>query len=775
MPDLRLPLLATAAWVGALCPLVLTPPAAAAVLSMAAVVLAVAAWRHRAGGRRGPRVLDTLTCVAMGGVMLLVAGLGSLHVRALSMSPVSELGAQGATAQVWLRITSDPRPRVGDREGVVLRADVERIVARGREWTLSVPVVVLGVDGWEQVRLGQRVRARVRLSAADQDVAALVLPRGDPEVIADPALWWDAAAALRASVREVVAERGEHERHLMPALVDGDDAGLDPALADDFGATGLTHLLAVSGTNLTIVVGALLIVGRWLGVRGRWMWLLGGCGVIGFVLLARTEPSVVRAAAMGSVALIGMGSNGLSRGTRCLGASVLGLLLIDPWLSLSAGFALSVLATAGILLVAPVWRDALCVWAPRWVGEAVSVPLAAQVACTPVVAALSGQVSLVAVLANLMVAPVIAPATVLGLLGGIVGLVWTAAGAVVAAPGAWALTWVVAVARTGAGLATPAISWGSSVVAIAVLTLLCLVFVRVAPGMLRRRGWVVAVTLLMVVSATLRPPSLGWPPPGWVAVMCDVGQGDAVVLRAGPDAAVLVDAGPDPSALRRCLERISVAQVPLIVLTHYHADHVDGLSGVLGDQTPALLAGSPLAQPDAGHAEVVEWYGKEPHILTAGQHTEVGEVRLEVLWPPGAGEPGSAVASSPNDASTVLLAHVAGVRLLLAGDVEPAAQAGLARAVGPLDVDVLKVPHHGSRHQDLDWLTSLDAEVALVGVGADNTYGHPSSEVLSRLVAGGAALGRTDRDGDLAVVRTTSGLRLVARTAFGVRGVGGGD
>ena len=160
--------------------------------------------------------------------------------------------------------------------------------------------------------------------------------------------------------------------------------------SDAFRTSGLTHLLAVSGTNLTLVVGCLLLLARWAGVRARGLVVVGALGVVGFVLLARTEPSVVRAAAMGTVGLIGMGHHGRRRGTRALGAAVLLLLLFDPWLALSLGFALSALATAGILWLAPGWRDRLMRWLPRWVAEAVSVPLAAQIACTPLVAAISG-------------------------------------------------------------------------------------------------------------------------------------------------------------------------------------------------------------------------------------------------------------------------------------------------------------------------------------------------------------------------------------------------
>ncbi len=266
------------------------------------------------------------------------------------------------------------------------------------------------------------VRLEGRAAPSDgDDLAAVVSTSRPPGLVQPPPRAFDAAAAVRAGIRRAVAGAGPAERALVPALVAGDDQGMPEEVVTDFQASGLTHLLAVSGTNLTLVAGFVLVIARWVGVRARGLVVVGVLGVLGFVLLARTEPSVVRAAAMGSVALIGMGTNGRERGVRALGVAVLVLLLLDPWLALSLGFVLSALATAGILFLGPPWRDALCTWMPRWAAETVAVPLAAQIACTPVVAAISGQVSLVAVAANIVVAPVVGPATVLGLTGGLAG------------------------------------------------------------------------------------------------------------------------------------------------------------------------------------------------------------------------------------------------------------------------------------------------------------------------------------------------------------------
>jgi competence protein ComEC len=616
------------------------------------------------------------------------------------------------------------------------------------------PVLVFGDADWRRVAVGERVRFTGRLGTSDDgDVAALVTPRGPPEVLGRAGVGWRATEALRASIRDSVAQRPEAQRALVPALVDGDDAGMPEQLTEDFRTTGLTHLTAVSGTNLTLVVGFLLVVARWSGVRGRWLGLVGVAGIVGFVLLARTEPSVLRAAAMGTVALVGLGRGGWHRGVRGLGVAVVGLLLLDPPLGMTAGFALSVLATAGILLVAPAWRDALARWLPRWLAEAVAVPAAAQLACTPLVAALSGQVSLVAVLANLLVAPVVGPATVLGLLGGLVGLLVPPLGRLVGTSAAWCVAWIVEVAERGAGLPGAALDWGTSAWSLTLLVAVTAVVLWVGPWVLRRRTTGAAACVLLLAVTVLGPPTPGWPPDGWVFAACDVGQGDALALRAGPGAAVVVDSGPDPRLVDACLRRLGVEQVPLLVLTHFHADHVDGIAGVLSHRDVHEVEVTRLADPPGGVAEVA----------TYGRTLTVGDVTLQVLWPtPDSPTTGPGDGSTANEASVVLLAEVGGVRLLLTGDVEPEGQQALARLLPGLRVDVLKVPHHGSRYQDLDWLDSLHARLAVVSVGADNDYGHPAAGTLDDLTAHGTTVLRTDRDGDV-VVAVRDG-RLVAVT-----------
>ncbi len=749
-PDLRMPLLGLAAWVGAL---VAHAVPGTWLLGGAAAAAVVGGGLVR---RRGRAAAATVVAVLL--VAGAVAGVTWLRMETVHRSPVADLAQERAVVSVIGRVVADPRTVEGRFEPqVVVRLDVHGVTGRGSERSLRAPVLVIGGGAWLDVPLGADVATSGRLARADDDdLAGVLVGARDPDLVADPDVWWRAAGAVRRSIRESVAGRPIEQRALVPALVDGDDAELPEGLEQDFRTTGLTHLTAVSGTNLTLVVGFLLVLARWCGVRRRWLYVVGAVGIAGFVLIARTEPSVLRAAVMGAVGLLAMGANGRHRALRGLGVAVVLLLLVQPGLAISVGFALSVLATAGIVILGPGWRDALMRWLPRWLAEAIAVPAAAQLACTPVVAAISGQVSLVAVGANLAVAPVVGPATVLGLAGGLVGLVVPPLGRLLGTAAGWCVAWIATVAERGADLPAAAVGWGTGVLALAALTALTVLVAIAAPAVLRRP--VVALTVMAMLAAfvLVRWPTPGWPAGGWVLAMCDVGQGDALVLNAGPGAGVVVDAGPDAALVDDCLRRLGIEEVPLLVLTHFHADHVDGLAGVVDGRRVGAVLTTRVLDPPGGAEEVAAL--ARAHGLATGPASYAatatyGAVTLQVLWPrPGPVEEGSGDGSAANDASVVVLAEVGGLRILLTGDVEPPGQAALARTLPGLDVDVLKVPHHGSRYQDLAWLESLRPEVALVSVGADNDYGHPAPPVVDALTESGAEVHRTDLSGDVLVV-----------------------
>jgi len=490
-PDLRMALVAAAAWSGALiggswrglpggAGLVAGLSGVLALLGVAGVVAHRAGRRGARPGWAAPGPRRAVARTAVGGLLVLVtlAVSTGLRLEQVGAGPVAALARERAAVTVSMQVTTDVRTlegRFGEQR--LVRATATEVSGRGGRWTVRSPVLVIGEPDelGDPVRLGAVLRWRGRLAPPDgDDLAGVLSPSGPPEVLTAPGAAWRGAERVRASIRDSVAHRPPAQAALVPAMVDGDDAAVDEQLADDFRTTGLTHLLAVSGTNLTLLVGFLVILARWCGVRGRRLWLVAALGIVGFVLLARTEPSVLRAAVMGSVGLLGLTGNGRHRGLRALGVAVTALLLVQPDLARSVGFALSVLATGGIVVLGPGWRDALARWLPRWLAEAVAVPAAAQLACTPLVAAISGQVSLVAVLANLLVAPVVGPVTVLGMAGGLLGLLWPWAGRLVGTGAAWCVGWIVSVARHGADLPTAAVGWGTGPAATLVLVVLSL-------------------------------------------------------------------------------------------------------------------------------------------------------------------------------------------------------------------------------------------------------------------------------------------------------------
>jgi competence protein ComEC len=273
----------------------------------------------------------------------------------------------------------------------------------------------------------------------------------------------------------------------------------------------------------------------------------------------------------------------------------------------------------------------------------------------------------------------------------------------------------------------------------------------------------------MVGAVLVRVPTPGWPPAGWLMVACDVGQGDGLVLATGrPHTAVVVDAGPDPRLMKRCLDVLAVTRVPLMVLTHFHADHVDGLPGVMAGRKVDTIWVSRLRDPPEGVAVVrraANDAGVPVAVAPYAVTRRVGDLTLEPVWPlPDSPTVGPGDGSTANNASVVLLARIDGVTFFLGGDIEPEGQAVLASNLPGLHVDVLKVPHHGSRYQDLPFLQSLHARVAMISVGADNDYGHPAPETVAGLSATGERVLRTDRDGSLAVVERSDD-RLVAVTS----------
>jgi competence protein ComEC len=483
-----------------------------------------------------------------------------------------------------------------------------------------------------------------------------------------------------------------------------------------------------------------------------------------FVVVARPSPSVLRAALMAGIALVSLAGGRPRAAVPGLAAAVLLLLVWDPTLAASASFVMSVTATAALLVLAPGWARALRRrHVPVGVAESVAVAAAAHLVTAPVVAAISGRVSLVAVAANVLAEPVVAPVTVLGFAAAVTAPLWLGGGAALAWAAGWPCRWLVAVAERFGSLHGATIPWPGGATGGLFLLALLIALVVAAQRAGPRRVLVAAGVTALMVFLPVRAVISGWPPDGWVFVACDIGQGDALVLRAAAGAAVVIDTGPDPVPVDRCLHDLGVQRVALLVLTHFHVDHVGGLAGVLRGRSVGRVITGPLDDPAAGSSIVHSALRARGLPLTTpavGTSFDAGDVHLEVLAPPFAYH---GTRSDPNNSSLVLRAEVRGVGILLPGDEEVEAQRELVASGADLRADVLKVPHHGSAYFDHGFLAAVHAAVGVISVGAHNDYGHPSPRLLTELARLGIAAFRTDRDGEVAITGAPGHLRAVVR------------
>ena len=625
----------------------------------------------------------------------------------------------------------------------------------GARSTSTVSVAVMGTGaGWAALLPGQTIHTAGRLAASTfAGLPTISLTARDPPDVLDGAsAAYAVAGAIRSALHETASGLDGDASGLLPGLVVGDTGGIDERLDADAKATGVSHLLAVSGSHFAILCGVVIIVLRRFG---PWIAALGAAGtLVGLVILVGPAPSVLRAAVMGGVGVLALFTGRTRSSLPALAAAVIALLLIDSDLAISAGFALSVLATGGLILLAPMWSAVLQRRGvpPGW-ADLLAIPVAAQVVTMPVIVLISGTISMVGVPANLLVAPVVGPALMLGMLCALTGPWWPGAADLLAHLVAPLLNWIAWVAHTLARWPTATVPWPATPAGATVLAA-----VTVGVVLLLRRRWfrLLAVAGLVGVALIVVPVRVwvpGWPIEGWLLVACEVGQGDALVLATGePGTAIVVDTGPEPGLVDGCLARLGIGTIALVILTHLHADHVDGLPGALDGRGVGAIAVGPGREPASAWRDINRAAADRavPVVqFRPGDVLRTGAVTLTVLGPD---KEFHGTDSDPNNDSLVIMADLAGTRMLLTGDIEIEAQQALLNTGTDLDADVLKVPHHGSADLLERFVNEVSPAAAVIGVGADNDYGHPSAKALTLLGrAGTGTILRTDTQGDVAV------------------------
>ncbi|HEX4670320.1 MAG TPA: ComEC/Rec2 family competence protein [Solirubrobacterales bacterium] len=586
------------------------------------------------------------------------------------------------------------------------------------------------------------------------------------------------------------------EGELARGFVLGEDERIDAETKEDFRRSGLSHLLAVSGQNVTLLALLAMPVMAALGIplRERLVWVLGL--IVIYVPLAGAGPSIQRAGVMGAAGVLASLAGRRASRLYALLLAVGVTVAIDPGVAADIGWQLSFAAVTGIFLLASPLREPIAArlgssgWR-RALAEGAAVTIAATLATAPLIAFHFETLSTTTLVANLLAMPAVAPAMWLGMA--------TAAAAQVPGLPVEALNWLNAlllgyVAQVAAWCGRA--SWAevqvrlglgglaASYLGIALAALTWMRFARAkriaaarAGGSTRGSPFIRMAVEKSTARATRSLFALlalfvvgigGWmavapgadggirPVPGLRVEVLDVGQGDAILLQPAGAPPLLVDGGPPGDGLAGKLEDAGVERLGAAVVTHDQSDHAGGIEETLGRVPIARLVYARLGRPLLERARAA---GAVPIRAAAGGELRSGGLRLEVLWPPSELIEEPVPGTDPNQLALVLLARWRDFSMLLTADAE-------AEAV-PLDpgpIDVLKVAHHGSDDAGLAALLDRTRpRLAAISVGADNPYGHPTAATLATLAAHGIRTLRTDLDGDI-VIDVEGRDRAVVRT-----------
>jgi len=657
---------------------------------------------------------------------------------------------------------------------VSVRIRLDSISSPGADYRINLPVQLFTtryVQQYLRLTPGTKIAATGRLDPVrpGTKLAAYLTALTSPRIRAGPPRYQWLASALRQRLVQALARTPRDARALVPGLALGDTRAVPPELVTAMRTAGLSHLVAVSGANVTIllalVFAALARASRRVQVAGAVLALAA------FVVVVRPQPSVLRASAMGLVLLLGILGRRKTDAINALGVAVIVLVITDPLISATYGFALSVFATGGLLVGSGKMRNVLSARLPKaipgWLVDGLVVTLCAQCAVLPILLQLGATFSLAAIPANLLAVPLASVTMVLGLI--------LTSVAVISVPVAQVVAWLVAVPAVAIGVIARIASSATFLVVPVPSGLLGTVFATIflVAVIFSFTRWnrfnanqksIFAVTAVLAISSMWIHPVVQlrmWPPNNWLIVSCDVGQGDATVINLGNHQAIVVDVGPDPILLDQCLTGLHIKAIPLLVLTHFHADHVAGLDAVFRGRKVAMIRVTSLTEPPLTAnfvASLLASKSRNAQVVTAGEHLVIGPVDIQCLWPAklirGQG-------SDANNASIVLLATIKGHTFLLAGDVEAPAQKAMAQSYHLPQVEVLKMAHHGSRNQDGQFAQELAPNIAFISVGKNNGYGHPAAETLALYQLLGTKIYRTDRSGNLAIVESDGRLQVM--------------
>ena len=558
---------------------------------------------------------------------------------------------------------------------------------------------------------------------------------------------------------------------LVAGLAIGDDSKLSQGTKDNFKVVSLTHLSAVSGANCAIVLAGVALLLSFLPLARGIKIGLSFAVIALYLALVGQQSSVLRASVMVGVVLLGLLVGRRVSPLDAISLSVILLMVYEPHLALDYGFALSVLATLGLLVLAPKLVEIFERKMPSWLAIMISVSLAAQVACLPVLLMLQPKIPVYSILANVLAEPLVAPITVLGLLACLCSPIAPLITTCLCMLASYPASFIVGVGNYFANAPLASLSWFGGVGGLALGVILTLSIWAVLVFRGRRVRVISGLIVVFVLISFGSQSSIAVLQQGnfysgnYTLINCDVGQGDALVIRSKGKVAV-IDVGREDPAIDDCLSALNIVQIDLLVLTHFDMDHIGGVVGAVTGRTVsrALITSFADERPGADFANsYLSGLGIELVKAEVGMTGELGEFTWLVLSP----HKGGMEAEDSNDGSVTMLWQDPAMALITLADLGErgqlrvgAEQTNLLNSGFEGRVVVVKVAHHGSADQSAEFYEAIKPQLALISVGEHNSYGHPTNRALEILSSTGAQVIRTDQSGAIGVTEVGSGLSV---------------